>query len=249
MDINIGLVQLAAYLGAAISVSFASLSAGYGEGYTAGLANYALMKQPKASDHLTRAMLVSQAVTETGAIFSLVVALLLIFGGLDRVDAGIAKAAALFAGGLAMGFGSLGPGFGSGYAGGHSCMALARMPKKNNEIIGNMLIGQALAQASTIFALVVAMLLLYAIPYSAHLEFNQQLLRAVAYLGAGICIGFGTFGPGTAIGFVAGKATDMMGRYPRERTAIMRTMFVGVAVTESTAIYSLVIAFLLMFAV
>ncbi len=248
MSFEIGLVHIAAYLGAAVSVSFASLSAGFGEGYTAGLANFALMKQPKASDHLTRGMLVSQAVTETGAIFSLVVALLLIFGGLDGADAGIGKAAALFAGGVAMGLGSVGPGFGSGYAGGYACMALSRMPKKNNEIIGNMLIGQALAQASTIFALVVSLLLLYAIPQTAHLEINEQLLRAFSFIGAGLCIGFGTFGPGTAIGFVAGKASDMMGRYPRERANIMRTMFVGAAVTESTAIYSLVISFLLMYA-
>lgn len=243
---SIEIVQIAAYLGAAISVSFASLSAGYGEGYTAGLANFALMRQPKSSDQLSRTMLVSQAVTETGAIFSLVISLLLIFGGLD--DAGIVKAAALLAGGIAMGFGSVGPGFGSGYTGGYACVALSRMPKKGNEIMGNMLIGQALAQASSIFALVVSLLLLYAIPEFAHLSLSQQILRAVAYIGAGLCIGFGTFGPGTAIGFVAGRASDMMGRYPRERANIMRTMFVGAAVTESTAIYSLVIAFLLMYA-
>ncbi len=244
---SIELVQIAAYLGAAISVSFASLSAGYGEGYTAGLANFALMRQPKTSDQLSRTMLVSQAVTETGAIFSLVISLLLLFGGLD-VEGGIVKAAALLAGGIAMGLGSVGPGFGSGYAGGYACSALSRMPTKGNEIMGNMLIGQALSQASSIFALVVALLLLYAIPEFSHLTLNQQIMRSVSYLGAGLCIGFGTFGPGTAIGFVAGKASDMIGRYPRERTTIMRTMFVGAAVTESTAIYSLVIAFLLMYA-
>ena len=245
---SVEIIHVAAYLGAAISVSLSSVSAGFGEGYTAGLANVAIMRQPKATDHLTRSMLVSQAVTETGAIFSLVISLLLIFGGLDRGDTGMVKAASLIAAGIAMGLGSVGPGFGSGYTGGYACLALARMPKKQNEITGNMLIGQALSQASSIFALVVALLLLYAIPDFASLEPMHQILKSVSYIGAGLCIGLGTLGPGSAIGYVAGRASDMIGRYPRERTNIMRTMFVGAAVTESTAIYSLVIAFLLMYA-
>jgi F-type H+-transporting ATPase subunit c len=41
----------------------------------------------------------------------------------------------------------------------------------------------------------------------------------------------------------------MMGKFPKERSKIMRTMFLGAAVSESTAIYSLVVAFLLIFAV
>jgi len=245
---SIEIVHIAAYLGAAISVSLASVSAGYGEGYTAGLANSALMRQPKVSDQLSRSMLVSQAVTETGAIFSLVISLLLLFGGVDRGSLGIVRASSLLSAGIAMGLGSVGPGFGSGYTGGYACMALSRMPKRHNEITGNMLIGQALAQASSIFALVVALLLIYAIPAFDNLNLTQQIIRAVAYLGAGLCIGFGTLGPGSAIGYVAGRASDMIGRYPRQRTLTMRTMFVGAAVSESTAIYSLVIAFLLMYA-
>lgn len=245
---SVELVNIATYLGAAISVSLASVSAGYGEGYTAGLANNGIMRQPKASDQISRSMLVSQAVTETGAIFSLVISLLLLFGGVERGALGIPRAAALISAGIAMGLGSVGPGFGSGYTGGYACYALSRMPTRHNEITGNMLIGQALAQASSIFALVVALLLIYALPDHEGLSLMQQIIRAVAYLGAGLSIGFGTLGPGTAIGFVAGRASDMLGRYPRQRTLTMRTMFVGAAVTESTAIYSLVIAFLLMYA-
>ena len=58
----------------------------------------------------------------------------------------------------------------------------------------------------------------------------------------------GTLGPGNGIGIVAGRACDMMGKFPREKKEIMRTMFLGAAVSESTAIYSLVVSFLLLFA-
>jgi F-type H+-transporting ATPase subunit c len=74
-------------------------------------------------------------------------------------------------------------------------------------------------------------------------------MKSTALLGAGLVIGFGTLGPGSGIGNVAGRANDMIGRYPAQRKTIMRTMFIGAAVSESTAIYSLVVSLLLIFAI
>ena len=73
-------------------------------------------------------------------------------------------------------------------------------------------------------------------------------IATIAFIGAGFVIGLGTIGPGTGIGFVAGKANEMLGKFPDQRPIVMRTMFLGAAVSESTAIYSLVVAFLLIFA-
>ncbi|MDN5353616.1 MAG: F-type H+-transporting ATPase subunit c [Candidatus Cloacimonadota bacterium] len=248
--ISESILQITAYLGAGIGVGVASVSAGIGEGYTAGNAAHSLMRQPKAHDTLINSMLVSQAVTETGAIFSLVVALLLIFGGFTDPAGGWFKAASLLAAGIAVGLGSLGPGFGSGYAGGQASKSLARMPKHSNEITGNMLIGQALAQTDAIFALVVSLLLLYSTPNQPeNAALGTIILKSVAFIGAGLAVGLGTIGPGAGIGFVAGQANGMIGRFPKERSAIMRNMFLGAAVSESTAIYALVIAFLLIFAI
>ncbi|OPX26628.1 MAG: hypothetical protein B1H05_01935 [Candidatus Cloacimonas sp. 4484_140] len=75
------LVHVAAYLGAGLAVGISSIGAGIGEGYIAGNANIAMMKQPKSNDILLRTMLIAQAITETGAIFALVIAMLLLFGG------------------------------------------------------------------------------------------------------------------------------------------------------------------------
>jgi F0F1-type ATP synthase membrane subunit c/vacuolar-type H+-ATPase subunit K len=242
------LVSVAAYLGAAIGISLSSISAGFGEGFTASYATKAITRQPKASDNVAKSMLISQAVTETCAIFALVVGLLLLFGGATS-NPSLARAAALLAAGIATGMGSLGPGMGSGYAGALAVQSLGRMPKKDSDITGNMIVGQALSQASSTFALVVALLLIYAVPDSSQLPLYEQIIRATLYLSASICIGLGTLGPGSAIGYVAGRSNDMLGRYPRQRANITRTMILGSAVTESTAIYSLVIAFLLIFVV
>ncbi|NQW26226.1 MAG: ATP synthase F0 subunit C [Cryomorphaceae bacterium] len=76
-----------------------------------------------------------------------------------------------------------------------------------------------------------------------------NILRAAALLGAGICMGFGAIGPGIGEGFAAGKACEGVSREPEQAGLITRTMLIGQAVSESTGIYALVIALLMIFVV
>ena len=76
---------------------------------------------------------------------------------------------------------------------------------------------------------------------------GADLANAAAYLGAGIAMGIGAIGPGVGEGFAAGKACEGIARAPEEAGVLTRTMLVGQAVSESTGIYSLVIALLLIF--
>ncbi len=78
---------------------------------------------------------------------------------------------------------------------------------------------------------------------------GADLVKAFACLGAGISMGLGAIGPGVGEGFAAGKACEAIGRNPQEAGLLTRTMLVGQAVSESTGIYSLVIALLLLFVV
>ncbi len=55
--------------------------------------------------------------------------------------------------------------------------------------------------------------------------------------------------PASAKVITAAKACEAIGHNPREAGLITRTMLVGQAVAESTGIYSLVIALLLLFVV
>lgn len=75
------------------------------------------------------------------------------------------------------------------------------------------------------------------------------MVQAAAYLGAGLAMGLGAIGPGIGEGFVGGKACEAIGKKPSEAGLLTRTMLVGQAVSESTGIYSLVIALLLLFVV
>ncbi len=76
---------------------------------------------------------------------------------------------------------------------------------------------------------------------------EEAIIRAAALLSAGLAMGFGAIGPGVGEGFAAGKACEGVARRPEQAPLLTRTMLIGQAVSESTGIYSLVIALLLIF--
>ncbi len=78
---------------------------------------------------------------------------------------------------------------------------------------------------------------------------GADIVKAAGLLGAGLAMGLGAIGPGVGEGMAAAKACEAIGRNPKEAGLLTRTMLVGQAVSESTGIYSLVIALLLLFVV
>ena len=66
-------------------------------------------------------------------------------------------------------------------------------------------------------------------------------------LAAGVCMGLGAIGPAIGEGMVAAKAMEAMGRNPAVADKMMSNMIVAMAVCESTGIYSLVIALIILF--
>jgi F-type H+-transporting ATPase subunit c len=66
-------------------------------------------------------------------------------------------------------------------------------------------------------------------------------------LGAGLAVGIGAIGPAIGEGYIAGKAVEAMSRQPEAEGSLRTTMILGQAITESTGIYSLAIALILIF--
>lgn len=244
--------QVGLFVGAGLSVSIAALSAGFAGRQTAAYAFDAIARQPATEGLLLRSSLISAAVSETGAIFCLVISMLLIFGGFipaDGKELDYARGASFLAAGLAVGLGTFGPNLGSGYTGAEACVGIGRTPSHSMPQTTNMLIGQAMAQTPAIYALVVAILLLYTIPptQTGDTGVGNQIFKAFAYLGAAMSIGIGTFGAGVGSGYVTGKCSKMMGRYIEQKANWMRMTIITSAVAQTTAIYALVISFLLIF--
>ncbi len=75
--------------------------------------------------------------------------------------------------------------------------------------------------------------------------------RALVLMGSAIgagCAMIAGIGPGIGQGFAAGKGAEAVGRQPEARGTIMSTMLLGAAVAETTGIYGLVVAIILLFA-
>ena len=79
------------------------------------------------------------------------------------------------------------------------------------------------------------------------MEMADAIVKAACALGAGLSMGLGAIGPGIGEGNVVGKALEGMARQPEMAGTLRSTMILGVAMCESTGIYSLVISLLLLF--
>ena len=66
-------------------------------------------------------------------------------------------------------------------------------------------------------------------------------------LGAGLCMGIGAIGPAIGEGNAVSKALEGMARQPEVSGTLRSTMIMGCAIAETTGIYSLIIAFLILF--
>lgn len=80
------------------------------------------------------------------------------------------------------------------------------------------------------------------------MELASAIAIAGKALGAGLCMGIGAIGPAIGEGNAVGHALDGMARQPETTNDLRTNMILGCAITETTGIYSLLIAFLILFA-
>lgn len=86
------------------------------------------------------------------------------------------------------------------------------------------------------------------IRYLADLAANlgESTDKLGSYIGAGLAM-LGALGTGIGQGFAAGKASEAVARNPETESKIRTMMIVGCAIAETAAIYSLIVAILLIF--
>lgn len=74
-------------------------------------------------------------------------------------------------------------------------------------------------------------------------------LESAKVIAAAISMGLGAIGPGIGEGLIASKALESMARNPEMSDKLFTNMLIAMAVCESTAIYSLLVSFIILFAV
>ncbi|WP_026191715.1 MULTISPECIES: F0F1 ATP synthase subunit C [Methylosinus] len=73
-------------------------------------------------------------------------------------------------------------------------------------------------------------------------------IQYISVIAAAVAVSFGAIGPALAEGKAVAAAMDAIARQPEAAGVLSRTLFVGLAMIETMAIYCLVIALLLLFA-
>ena len=74
------------------------------------------------------------------------------------------------------------------------------------------------------------------------------LIGLVSIVTAGLTIAIGTIGPALAEGRAVAQALASIAQQPDEAATLSRSLFVGLAMIESTAIYCFVVSMILIFA-
>jgi F-type H+-transporting ATPase subunit c len=77
---------------------------------------------------------------------------------------------------------------------------------------------------------------------------NVGLIGAVSIITAGLTIAIGSIAPALGEARAAAQALASIAQQPDEANTITRTLFVSLAMIESTAIYCFVVAMILIFA-
>lgn len=77
---------------------------------------------------------------------------------------------------------------------------------------------------------------------------NTGYIAIVSIITAGLTIAIGSIGPALGEGRAVSQALSSIAQQPDESNTISRTLFVGLALIESTAIYCFVVSMILIFA-
>src|SRR4030042_1130430 len=238
MDVQT-LTHIAGYFGGGIAIGLGGIGTAIGEGYIAAEANFATSRNPKLSGDIFKTMLIGQALSESAAIFSLFITILLLFADASGSQL---QSAGLLSAGVCMGLGALGSGIGAALPGVEGCIGVARQPESSSRLTTNMLIGSAICQTPAIFSMVVSLLLIF-------MDFSRAPLSPTwaALLSAGLCTGLAAIGSSYGSGLAARASCEGIARNPESAGNVNTTMLIGQAGTQTPSIFALLVSFILIF--
>lgn len=74
---------------------------------------------------------------------------------------------------------------------------------------------------------------------------NIFIAKAAAFIAAGLAMGIGSIGPAIGQGLIGAKACETLGKYPEAANKVRLSMLLAMGFVESSAVYCLIIALLL----
>lgn len=227
-----------AEVGIAASICLSGFVIGWFSCLPARAACFAIARQPFFAQKILRLMLITQSIIQTPLVFGFIIAMFI--NNQSLASDTLADALRLISSGLCIGLGSVGPAIGLCRFAQSACLSAGLNRDAYNKIFPFTLISQAIIETPIIFALIIAVLLVI-------LPAPATLTGALAFVAASIAIGFGTIGPGISSGETAAAACRQIALHPEASSTLSRTSMFGQGLIDTCAIYSLLIALLLIF--
>jgi F-type H+-transporting ATPase subunit c len=229
----------------------ADLGAGLAIGLTAGVvgissslavrnACLSISRQPLFGAKITTFMLLMQSIIEAPVIFAFIIALIIkthVVHGFLGAEEGVK----LFAAGIVMALGCLGPSIGQGIFVSSACKSVGLNKSAYNKIFPFSMLSAAVIETPVMFAFLVSFFLIYLEPKSL------AIVTMVTAVSVAIAMGVGAIGTGVSNGYIASKACRVIADKPQHYTIVLRNSLVSFAIVESAAIYSFIIALLILF--
>lgn len=230
-----------AELGIGFAISISGFVLGLVSALPARAACFAVARQPFFRQQIIRFMLVVLSLLQTPIIFGLIIALMIQGQAADITT--MRDSLRLIASGLCIGLGSVGPAIGLALFARTACNGIGINRNAYTQIFSFTLISQAIIETPIIFSLVVSIALLFLVPSIA----EENMLNGITLLAAGLCTGIGTIGPGISSGRTAAAACKQIAIKPEIQGSLSRVSMFAQGLIETSAIYAVLISFLLLF--
>ena len=227
------------FFAAVIAVVLSSMGTAIGQGIAGfGVLN-AMSRQPTGIHQGLKATLIGLALTESGGILSLVVALISLFAVFPTMTWAIGWAELGI--GLALGLSAAAVGIASGFAVNAASSSIFRQPFFSQKIVTLMLLMQSMIEAPVIFAFIIALLIRVSITT------ELALVEGIKLCAAGVVIGIGSIGPSIGKALFAHASCTAVGLNRKAYNRIFAFSLLSQAIVETPVIFCLLVSTLLIF--
>jgi F0F1-type ATP synthase membrane subunit c/vacuolar-type H+-ATPase subunit K len=199
----------------------------------------AVARQPFFAHRISGFMLMTQVLIQTPMISAFLVSLFI----QGQSDAAItfSDSLRLLASGLCVGVGSIGPAIGLSAFAKAAVTSLGKNTKAYDKLLSFTFISEALIETPIIFCLIIAIILLFAIPKTP----ITNDIDGIIFLAAGLCAGLGTLGTGISSGKTAAAACTQIGNNPDAYNMLSRTSILAQSLIETVVLYTIILSFLM----
>lgn len=228
-------------IGIIIAMGITGFVIGLASTFPAQAACDAVARQPFFSHRISSFMLLAQVLIQTPMISAFIVSLFIRAQAHNALH--LSDSLRLIASGLCVGIGSIGPAIGLSSFAKAAVKSLGKNTKAYDKLLSFTFISEALIETPIIFCLIIATILLFAIPQTA----VDNHLDGIVFISAALCTGLGTLGAGISSGRTAAVACTQIGENPESYSILSRTSILAQTLIETMVLYTVLLSIVMLF--